>query len=82
VGYLRLAEDTMVKYEADATLNGLYMKGTRRRRPCEAFAKRYEGLSVLIEPSWHALIELEKGEFRYPRVLDYAPRWRWMEDNR
>jgi glucosyl-3-phosphoglycerate synthase len=23
VGYLRLAEDTMVKYEADATLNGL-----------------------------------------------------------
>lgn len=61
VGYLRLAEDTMVKYEADATLNGLVYERHEEAKAVEAFVKAIQKASqVLIEnplgtpliPSW------------------------------
>lgn len=61
VGYLRLAEDTMVKYEADARLNGLVYDRHEEAKAVEAFIKAIQNASrVVLEspmgapliPSW------------------------------
>jgi glucosyl-3-phosphoglycerate synthase len=61
VGYLRLAEDTMVKYEADATLNGLVYDRHEEAKAVEAFVGAiHKASQVFLEsplgtpliPSW------------------------------
>ena len=61
VGYLRLAEDTMVKYEADATLNGLVYERHEEAKAVEAFVKAIQKASQVfldnplgtpLIPSW------------------------------
>ncbi|MCC6503694.1 MAG: glycosyl transferase [Deltaproteobacteria bacterium] len=84
VGYLRLAEDTMVKYEADATLNGLVYDRHEEAKAVEAFVKAiYKASQVLLEnplntpliPSW------KRVSSAIPGVLDML-RAAVDEDNR
>lgn len=84
VGYLRLAEDTMVKYEADATLNGLVYERHEEAKAVEAFVKAIQKASqVLIEnplgtpliPSW------KRVSSAIPGVLDML-KMAVDEDNR
>jgi len=61
VGYLRLAEDTMVKYEADAALNGLVYDRHEESKAVEAFVSAiHQASQVYLDnplgtpliPSW------------------------------
>lgn len=61
VGYLRLAEDTMVKYEADAAINGLIYDRHGEAKAVEAFIKAiHMGAQAVLDnpmgtpliPSW------------------------------
>jgi glucosyl-3-phosphoglycerate synthase len=62
VTYLRLAEDTMVKYEADAAINGLVFDRHEEAKAVEAFANAIkEGARTFMEnpmgtpliPNWN-----------------------------
>lgn len=84
VGYLRLAEDTMVKYEADATLNGLMYDRHEEAKAVEAFVSAiHKASQVLLEnpmgtpliPSWRRVSSA------IPGVLDML-RIAVDEDNR
>lgn len=84
VGYLRLAEDTMVKYEADATLNGLMYDRHEEAKAVEAFVRAiHKASQVLLEnpmgtpliPSWRRVSSA------IPGVLDML-RIAVDEDNR
>lgn len=84
VGYLRLAEDTMVKYEADATLNGLMYDRHDEAKAVEAFVSAiHKASQVLLEnpmgtpliPSWRRVSSA------IPGVLDML-RIAVDEDNR
>ena len=84
VGYLRLAEDTMVKYEADAAINGLVYDRHGEAKAVEAFIRAiHRGAAAVLEnpmgtpliPSWRRV------SAGIPGVLDFL-RDAVDEDNR
>jgi glucosyl-3-phosphoglycerate synthase len=84
VGYLRLAEDTMVKYEADAAINGLVYDRHGEAKAVEAFIRAiHKGAAAVLEnpmgtpliPSWRRV------SAGIPGVLDFL-RDAVDEDNR
>ena len=70
VTYLRLAEDTIVKYEADAAINGLVFDRHEEAKAVEAFANAIkQGAKVFMEnpmgtpliPNWNRVISAIHG---------------------
>ncbi|MBI2412102.1 MAG: glycosyl transferase [Deltaproteobacteria bacterium] len=84
VGYLRLAEDTMVKYEADATLNGLFYDRHGEAKAVETFVTAIQTASkvVLDNPMGTPLIpSWRRVSSGIPGILDML-RSAVDEDNR
>ena len=69
VTYLRNAEDTMVKYEADATINGLAFDRHEEAKAVEAFAR---GIAMAASGWSSDKVRMEKFS-RFARVLSEMP---------
>ncbi len=75
VAYLRSAEDTIMKYEADAAINGLEFDRHEEAKAVEAFTRAItQASSAFMENPMGiaAYPELEPGDVRRPRHSRHA----------
>jgi len=74
VAYLRLAEDTIMKYEADAAINGLEFDRHEEAKAVEAFGRAITiaAAAFMGNPMGSPLIRLEPGDLSHTRHPRYA----------